>query len=75
MVTTLFGLWLTFLPRWRILFRWKSIGKKPMTLSASSLGIIGDYTVYPRILSPIGILALRLGFKKISLNLLVLNPG
>ena len=46
-----------------------------MTLSASSLSIIGDYTVYPRILSPIRTLALHLGFRKTSLNLLVLNPG
>ena len=49
--------------------------KKPMTLFASSLGIIGDYTVYPRILFPIGILVLYFGFKKISLNSLVLSPG
>ena len=49
--------------------------KKSTTLSASSLGIISDYTVYPRILFPIEIFALHLGFKKISLNLLVLNPG
>ena len=51
------------------------MGKGPMTLFASSLGIIGDYTVYLRILFPIGILALRLGFGRISLNLLVLSPG
>ena len=49
--------------------------KKPITLSASSLGIISDYTVYPRISSPIGILALYFGFGKISLNSLILNPG
>ena len=49
--------------------------KKPITLSTALLGIINDYTVYPRILFPIGILALYLGFKKISLNLLILNPG
>ena len=49
--------------------------KKPITLSASSFGIIGNYMVYPRILSPIGILALYFGFGKISLNSLVLNPG
>ena len=46
-----------------------------MTLSAFLLGIIGDYTVYPRILFPIGILALYLGFERISLNSLVLSPG
>ena len=50
-------------------------GKKPITLSAFSLSIISDYTVYPRILSPIGTLALRLGFGRISLNLSELNPG
>ena len=49
--------------------------KRPIILSASSLDIIGDYTVYTRILFPIGILALYLGFKKTSLNLLVLSPG
>ena len=49
--------------------------KKPITLSAFSLGIIGDYTVYPRILFPIGILVLRFGFGKISLNSSVLSPG
>ena len=48
--------------------------KKPITLSASSLGIIGDYTVYLRILFPIRTFALYLGFKKISLNLSVLSP-
>ena len=49
--------------------------KKLITLSASSLGIINDYTVYPRILSLIRTFALYFGFKKISLNSLVLNPG
>ena len=49
--------------------------KGPITLSASSLGIIGDYIVYLRILFPIGILILYLGFRRISLNLLVLSPG
>ena len=48
--------------------------KKPITLSTSLLGIINNYTVYPRILSPIGILALYLGFRKTSLNLSVLSP-
>ena len=49
--------------------------KRPITLSAFSLGIINNYTVYPKILFPIETLALRLGFKRISLNSLVLNPG
>ena len=49
--------------------------KKPITLSASLLGIINDYTVYPRILFLIGILVLYFGFKRTFLNLLVLNPG
>ena len=49
--------------------------KRPMTLFAFLLGIISDYTVYPRIFFPIGILVLCLGFGKISLNSLVLNPG
>ena len=51
------------------------MGKKPMTLSAFLLSIIGDYTVYLRILFPIGIFTLYLGFGKISLNLSVLSPG
>ena len=51
------------------------MGKGPITLFAFSLGIISNYIVYPRILSPIGILILYLGFKRTSLNLLVLNPG
>ena len=51
------------------------MGKRPITLSASSLGIISNYTVYPRILFPIEIFALCFGFGRISLNLLVLNPG
>ena len=46
-----------------------------MTLSAFLFGIISNYTVYPRILSLIGIFVLYLGFGKIFLNLLVLNPG
>ena len=46
-----------------------------MTLFASSLDIISDYTVYPRRLFSIGIFILRLGFRRIFLNLLVLNPG
>ena len=46
-----------------------------MTLFAFSFSIIGDYTVYLRILSPIGILILHFGFKKIFLNSLVLSPG
>ena len=50
------------------------MGKRPITLSASLLGIINDYTVYLRILFPIRTFALRLGFKRISLNSLVLNP-
>ena len=45
-----------------------------ITLFVFLLGIIGDYTVYLRILFPIGIFALRFGFRKISLNSLVLNP-
>ena len=49
--------------------------KRLITLSASLLGIISDYTVYLRILFPIGIFALYLGFGKTSLNLLVLSPG
>ena len=49
--------------------------KGPIILSAFSLGIINNYTVYPGILSPIGTLALHLGFRKISLNSSVLNPG
>ena len=49
--------------------------KKPITLSAFSLGIINNYTVYLRILFPIGTFILYLGFGKISLNLLVLSPG
>ena len=49
--------------------------KKFITLSASSFGIINDYTVYLKILFLIETLALHLGFKKISLNVLVLNPG
>ena len=51
------------------------MGKGPITLSVFSLGIIGNYTVYPRILFPIGIFALRFGFKRISLNSLILSPG
>ena len=51
------------------------MGKGPITLFASLFGIIGDYTVYLRILSPIGTLALYFNFKRISLNLLVLSPG
>ena len=46
-----------------------------ITLFASSLGIINDYTVYPRILFLIGTLVLHLGFKKTSLNSSVLSPG
>ena len=49
--------------------------KKLITLFAFLLGIIGDYTVYLRILFLIRILILYLGFKRTSLNLLVLNPG
>ena len=49
--------------------------KKLITLSAFLLSIISDYTVYPRILFLIGIPVLYLGFRKISLNLLVLSPG
>ena len=49
--------------------------KRLITLSAFLFGIISDYTVYPRILFPIGILDLYLGFGRISLNLLVLSPG
>ena len=49
--------------------------KKPITLFAFSFDIISDYTVYPRILFLIGILVLYFGFKKTSLNLLVLSPG
>ena len=48
---------------------------KLITLSASLFNIISDYTVYPRILSLIQTPALYLGFRKISLNSLVLNPG
>ena len=51
------------------------MGKGPITLSAFLLNIISDYTVYLRILFPIGILVLHLGFRKICLNSLVLNPG
>ena len=51
------------------------MGKKLITLSAFSLGIVNDYTVYSRILSPIGTLALYLGFERISLNSSVLSPG
>ena len=49
--------------------------KKPITLSAFLLSIIGDYTVYLKILSPIRILTLYFDFKRIFLNLSVLNPG
>ena len=51
------------------------MGKGLITLFTFSLGIISDYTVYLRILFPIGILVLRLGFGRISLNSLVLSPG
>ena len=49
--------------------------KRLITLSAFSFGIINDYTVYPRILFPIGTLVLCLGFGKTFLNSLVLSPG
>ena len=47
--------------------------KRLITLFASSLGIINHYTIYPRILFPIGIFALRFSFGRIFLNLLVLS--
>ena len=50
------------------------MGKGLITLSTSSLGIINNYIIYLRILFLIGIFILYFGFKKISLNLLVLNP-
>ena len=75
MVATLFRLWLTFLLKWCISFYWKSMEKRLIILFAFLFGIIGDYTVYLRILFSIGILVLYLGFGKIFLNLLVLNPG
>ena len=49
--------------------------KGSITLFAFLFSIIGDYTVYPRILSLIRTLALCLGFEKNFLNSLVLNPG
>ena len=51
------------------------MGKGPMILFAFLLGIIGDYTVYLRILFPIGIFTLCFGFRRIFLNLLILSPG
>ena len=48
--------------------------KKLITLSASSLGIINNYTVYPRILSLIGTFALRFGFKKNFFKLIGIKP-
>ena len=48
--------------------------KRPITLSAFLFSIIGDYTIDPRILFPIGTLVLYLGFRRISLNLSVLSP-
>ena len=51
------------------------MGKGPITLFAFLFGIINNYTVYLRILFPIGIFTLCLGFGRIFLNLLVLSPG
>ena len=51
------------------------MGKGLITLFASLLSIINDYTVYPRILFLIRIFVLYFSFGKISLNSLVLNPG
>ena len=49
--------------------------EKINNLFTFSPGIIDNYIVYPRTLSPIGIFTLRLGFRRIFLNLLVLSPG
>ena len=49
--------------------------KRPIILFTFLFSIMNNYTVYLRILFLIGIFILYLGFRKISLNLLVLNPG
>ena len=48
--------------------------KKPITLSVFSLSIINDYTVYLRILFPIGIFALRFSFGRIFFKLISIKP-